>query len=306
MHLHDAFVNPLPVISAESRQLIHAEPEQTVERELKAVLPFEFCENAVATRAFLECLEFIHRDETHVRTSCKPHTVNQPRVESRLDLAKVDANVISSPEQLLHQTFEPGFSRISCTVHKERLLHAPSLDVGKTRTDEFEQQTLNFRIPVRKRMHGSVECRRCSFFVRPCARNLYGGEKIGRVFRQLHRGEVQNAVLKVDDVLVCIEVRVFDVVQIRCEDAESLVHFPHLDEFCIVGRNAVLDESLEHIIRIETVHAAFINVAQNAMPCTVADEDVMQVLTDVVRECRAADKRDSLRVETDEFRVLHR
>ena len=37
---------------------------------------------------------------------------------------------------------------------------------------------------------------------------------------QFHCREMENPVPEVDDVLVNIEVRVLDVVQIRCEDAK--------------------------------------------------------------------------------------
>ena len=159
MYLHDTVMHPLPVIAAEPRQLIHAEPKQSVESELESVLPFEFREDAVSARTFFEGLQFIHGDEAHVGTACKAHSVDQPRTKPRLDLTQINADVVSSAEQLLHQTFETGFPRIPCSVHKERLLHAPSFDVGKTRSDELEQELLNLRIPVREGLHETVEYR---------------------------------------------------------------------------------------------------------------------------------------------------
>ena len=119
MYLHDTVMHPLPVIAPKPRQLIHAEPEQPVEGELKSVLSLEFREDAVPARAFFEGLEFIHSDEAHVGTARKAHSVNQPRTEPCLDLTKVNADVIPSAEQLLHETFETGFPRVHRTVHKE-------------------------------------------------------------------------------------------------------------------------------------------------------------------------------------------
>ena len=122
---------------------------------------------------------------------------------------------------------------------------------------------------------------------------------------QFHRGEMENPVLEVDDVLICIEVGVLDVVQIRCEDAKCLIHLPHLDHLRIVGCNAVLDETFQHIVRIETVHSALVDVAQHAVPRTVTDKDVVQVLPNVICKCRTADDRISLCVEVNEIRVIH-
>ena len=159
MYLHDTVMHPLPVIAPKPRQLIHAEPKQSVESELESVLSLEFREDAVPARAFLEGLEFIHGNEAHVGTACKAHSVNQPGAEPRLDLPKVNANVVSPAKELLHQTFETGFSRIPRSVHKESLFHTPTFDVGKTRSDELEQELLNLRIPVCEGLHETVEYR---------------------------------------------------------------------------------------------------------------------------------------------------
>ena len=55
-HREDAVVHPLPVIAAKLWQAVHAEPEQAAISELKAVMAFEFGEETVAARAFLESL----------------------------------------------------------------------------------------------------------------------------------------------------------------------------------------------------------------------------------------------------------
>ena len=123
---------------------------------------------------------------------------------------------------------------------------------------------------------------------------------------QFHRGEMENPVPEVDDVLICIEVRVLDVVQIRCEDAKRLIHLSHLNHLRIVGCNAVLDETFQHIVRIETVHTALVDITQHAMPCTVPNENVVQVLPNVICKCRTADDGISLCVEVNEVRMFHR
>ena len=123
---------------------------------------------------------------------------------------------------------------------------------------------------------------------------------------QFHCREMQNPVLKVDDVLVGIEVGILDIVQIRCEDAKRLIHLSHLNHLRIVGCNAVLDETFQHIVRIETVHTALVDITQHAMPCTVPNEDVVQVLPNVICKCRTADDGISLCVEVNEVRMFHR
>ena len=55
---HDTVKHPPTVITAESRQAVHAEPEETVIEELERLLSFELCKYRITTSQGLESLEF--------------------------------------------------------------------------------------------------------------------------------------------------------------------------------------------------------------------------------------------------------
>ena len=55
---HDAVEYPTPIVTAESRQAVHAEPEETVVKELERLLSFELCEYGITASQGLEGLKF--------------------------------------------------------------------------------------------------------------------------------------------------------------------------------------------------------------------------------------------------------
>ena len=55
---HDTVEYPTPIITAESRQAVHAEPEESLIEELERLLSFELCEYGITASQGLEGLKF--------------------------------------------------------------------------------------------------------------------------------------------------------------------------------------------------------------------------------------------------------
>ena len=55
---HDAVKHPLTIVTAESRQAVHAEPEEALIEELERLLSFELCEYGITASQGLEGLKF--------------------------------------------------------------------------------------------------------------------------------------------------------------------------------------------------------------------------------------------------------
>ena len=106
VHSHDAIIDPFPIVTSELGQTVHAEPQETAVGELESLLTFELGEQAVPSRDFIEGLEFFHRQETHVGTSCQPCAVNRSRAETRLNLRQINADVVPNTQEPLHKALQ--------------------------------------------------------------------------------------------------------------------------------------------------------------------------------------------------------
>ena len=66
-------------------------------------MALEFGEEAVAARAFLESLQLLHGQKTHVGASGQAFPIDARRAEPRLDLRQVNANEILFPQDAFRQ-----------------------------------------------------------------------------------------------------------------------------------------------------------------------------------------------------------
>ena len=106
IHHHDAVIYPFAVISPELRQPVHAEPQQSIKCKFKCLLSFKFCKKAVPACHFLECFQFIHRQKTHIRTSCKPCSIHCPCSKPGFNFFQINAYKVAPAKQTLHKTFK--------------------------------------------------------------------------------------------------------------------------------------------------------------------------------------------------------
>lgn len=125
---HDAVIDPLAVISAESRQLIHAEPQKPVVGIFKSLLTFEFGEYTVTAREPLEDFEFVDRQITHVRTSGESGAEYDSCSEPCLDFLQIDTDEIAFSDEPLGKSLLDAFPGITRTYMKQSFFHPVAFD----------------------------------------------------------------------------------------------------------------------------------------------------------------------------------
>ena len=139
----------------------------------------------------------------------------------------------------------------------------------------------------------------------PFARDLYGGQHIRRMRQERQVGQPEQAIFKIDDILVRIQVIARVRVQVREELAGGLRDSPHADKLLIVPGDIAFYGSFEHIHPIGAVAAALIHKDERAAPGRVLHHDIMQVFPHIFCKERRAYGGIACGAELDEIRRGH-
>ncbi len=117
---------------------------------------------------------------------------------------------------------------------------------------------------------------------------------------------MEQPVLEIDKVLICVQFILPHIVQIGGDVLERFIDLAHPYQFLVIISDVLLNNAEEHIVGIKPIDAVLIHIFQQSLLAVVPDEDIVQIFPYILCKERYNDIRlPGFLIKADEVWVFH-